>query len=77
MEQESQRYNRGSSPALRFGCGAILGMVMGLSIVTYLLGPGWSAAAVILVSAIVGGWLVYHFGDWVLVRMLEAIFSFW
>ena len=74
MTDERQSSSRDSSPALRFGCGAIIGAGIGLALVAYLVGPNWPAAAAIVGAATIGGWLAYRFGDRVLIPMMEIFF---
>lgn len=76
-EEPPANPQRESSPLLRFGCGAILAVVISLSVLIYFSTPTWLAATTILAAAAFGGLLAYRFGDKVLVGMLEMIFYRW
>ncbi|RCS41116.1 hypothetical protein DTL42_21290 [Bremerella cremea] len=77
VEEENPDSQRESSPALRFGCGAILAAVICIPLTVYFSFPSWPTAVAILAAAVTGGWLTYRFGDQVLIHMLQAIFSPW
>jgi uncharacterized membrane protein YccC len=60
----NQRRPHAEEKLIRFGCGAFMGLLLGLLVVFALLAPGaWMTAAVLLFSAICCGWLALRYGD--------------
>lgn len=57
--RRSDRFER----RLRFGCGSVLGVVLGVVVAAQLVRPDWSAVVVILLLGVGCGLLAARYGD--------------